>query len=146
MGPKEAWMLDDDTPDQPAPIPILTPDQWGDFSVFRETFLLEFSDPQQNTVARRFGQLLSDLTLEGGVRPRHKNWPEPALRAAVADLRQLQGFLAFEGDPTDVDESEMTPGQLGLRRLSGRISQRLAKLVDAFEKEVDTLAQEESGR
>lgn len=85
-------------PDDPPPAipPIIDPDRFEDFPVLRETFMLYVTDPEANATLRSTALLFFDLILHFW-----GQWPNPpegmlraSLRAAVADMRSVQGFLA----------------------------------------------------
>lgn len=90
-------------PDQPqsisAPIPSIDPARWEEGEGFRETLLLHYSDPEANATLRRLGSFLFNASLElAGSWPHHPEGETRAeLRAALADLRHLEGFLAAVG-------------------------------------------------
>src|SRR6185295_14407970 len=105
-------------PDQeqstPAPIPHIDPALWEEHEGFRETLLRHFTDPAANTTLRGLGRLLFNLLLEGA-----ESWPQhpegetrSELRAALADLRHLEGFLASVGREHVV--SSLNPGDEAL--------------------------------
>src|SRR5947199_10754903 len=75
--------------------PIIRPEEFEEYPAFREVFLLLFSDARANAAMREFGRLLHELVLEfWGHWPPHPEGLFPAeLRAAVADLRHVQGCL-----------------------------------------------------
>ena len=75
--------------------PIIRPEEWGEHPAFRELFLLYFTDSQANATLRRFGGLLHELVLEfWHMWPSHPEGSFAAeMRAAVADLRHVQGAL-----------------------------------------------------
>jgi len=129
--------MDEPTPQSPAdpavPSPLLDPAHWEDFEGFRETFLLNFTDPEHNAALRSLSRMLYHLILETAhlmpVPP--EGWIRVHLRAAVADLRFLQGFLAFLGDerrnvtlPSDEDD---------LCRTVSRKAQALRRIADGIE-------------
>lgn len=95
-------------PDQPqstsAPIPSIDPARWEEGEGFRETLLLHFSDPEANATLRRLGVLFFNVSLElAGSWPHHPGGETRAeLRAALADLRHLEGFLASLGREHEV--------------------------------------------
>ena len=82
-----------------ASIPRIDPALWEKHEGFRETLLLNFTDRRANQTLRRLGLFLLDLALE--CPPSWPNHPEGStrseLRAALADLRHLQGFLSSVG-------------------------------------------------
>lgn len=127
----------------PASIPRIDPKRWEDFSVFRETFLEEVTEPATNAALRTVAELHYKAFIECDT-----YWPcreEPFyyshLRAALADLRHLQGFLQdlfrieefaeeYEGE-----EIAMAP----CLRLAERAVGGLGKLADDMERELDAL-------
>jgi len=119
-----------DLPSDPAAGPaVLDPVRWEDFEGFRETFLLNFSDPRDNAALRALGRVLYHLILEAAhVMPGPpEGWIRAHLRAAVADLRFLQGFLSFvaEGDEEDLCR-EVAREARSLGRIADGIEARLA--------------------
>ena len=126
----------DDPPEGPPAIPpIIDPARFEDFPTLRETFLLYVTDPEANAALRAGALLLYHLILEYW-----HYWPDhpeglirAQLRAAVADLRHLQGFLADVGGQ-DGDTSHETH----LCRVAGDVSRDLATVADRVEKELGT--------
>ena len=87
----------EDDGDEPPPAipPVIDPQHFEDFPTFRETFLLYVTDPAANAALRGFGKLLFD-----GILAVWGDWPDhpeglfrASLRAAIADLRHVQGAL-----------------------------------------------------
>jgi hypothetical protein len=68
--------------EQPSIPPIIDPARWEDFAVFRETFLLYFTEPPSNTALRIFGRLFHELVLE--YYHHWPNWPEGLPRRSYA--------------------------------------------------------------
>ncbi|HWM91416.1 MAG TPA: hypothetical protein VN493_11685 [Thermoanaerobaculia bacterium] len=71
------------------------PARFEDVPTFRETFLLHFTQPGDAQALRRIGRILFLMVNE-----HRQYWPEPAvksprreLRAVLADLRHLEGYL-----------------------------------------------------
>ena len=127
-------------PDQPqstpAPIPCLDPALWEDHQGFRETLLLHFTDPKANTTLRGLGELLFNVSLEcAGDWPHHlEGTTRSELRAALADLRHLQGFLSSVGQEHLVSSlnsaddvlSQFAAGQADeIRRIADQIEEAL---------------------
>ena len=85
--------------------PVINPERFEDFMTFRETFCVYFPDAEADARLRGFGHLLFEMVLETwGQWPDHLEGIFPnELRAAVADMRHLQGAmsswcgLAFSG-------------------------------------------------
>lgn len=113
--------------------PIIDPAAWEDFPVFRETFLLYITDPAYNAALRIFGRLLHELVLEY-----YHHWPNwlegvtaTELRAAVADLRHLEGYLGAVG--REREEASLTEPEMALSRLAARQSGELTRIADELE-------------
>jgi hypothetical protein len=113
--------------------PIIDPAAWEDFPVFRETFLLYITDPAYNAALRIFGRLLHELVLEY-----YHHWPNwlervtaTELRAAVADLRHLEGYLGAVG--REHEEASLTEPEMVLSRLAARHAGELTRIADELE-------------
>lgn len=113
--------------------PIIAPVAWEDFPVFRETFLMYVTDPAYNTALRIFGRLLHELVLEY-----YRHWPNwlegvtaTELRAAVADLRHLEGYLGAVG--REHEEAALTEPEMALSRLAARQAGELTRIADEIE-------------
>ena len=120
----------------PAVPPILDPVLWEDFPVFRETFLMYISEPEFNASLRRVGEYFFGMLLECyGDWP---EWPESStrteLRAAVADMRHLQGFLASVGQERRF--SSLTPEDAKLSKHASRVARLLKQVADTFERKL----------
>ena len=113
--------------------PVLDPVRWEDFEGFRETFLLNFSDPKDNAALRSLGRVLYHLVLEAAhVMPGPpEGWIRTHLRAAVADLRFLQGFLAFLGEESR--NTDLAAAEADLCRTVAQKARSLGKIADVVE-------------
>ncbi len=122
-------------PERPAIPPIIDPARFEDFPVLRETFLLYVPDPKANASLRGAADLLFDLILEyWGKWPNHpEGFLRASLRAAVADLRYVQGFLA---EPEE--GSQDTPHEEHLAAVGAAIAPEIGALADRLEKELGT--------
>ena len=75
-------------------VPRIKPVKFEDFPAFRETFLARFTEPGHAEAFRTMGKLVHEMAGEY-----REYWPgtEPVprreLRAALADLRHLEGYL-----------------------------------------------------
>ncbi len=120
-------------PETPAIPPIIDPSRFEDFPVLRETFLLYVADPRANAALRAAADLLFELILEyWGKWPDHpEGYLRASLRAAVADLRCVQGFLAEpEKGVQDTAHEEH------LAALGGETSRDVGALADRLEREL----------
>jgi hypothetical protein len=117
----------------PAPIPRIDPALWEEGEGFRETLLLYYTDPEANETLRRFGSLLFNQALEGSESAPHH--PEGAtrseLRAALADLRHLEGFLSAVGREHVL--SSLTSADEVLSLFAERQAVELSRIADEIE-------------
>ena len=112
--------------------PVIVPECWEDFDGFRETFLADFTAPEHNAALRRLCYVLSALIGEAyRVMPKApEGWYRTQIRAALADLRFLQGYLneTAEGGAWNIPAGDKT-----LARLVRRKIKALGKIADAIE-------------
>jgi hypothetical protein len=124
-------------PDDPPPAipPIIDPDSFEDFPVLRETFMLYVTDPGANAVLRGAALLFFDLVLHFW-----GDWPDPpegmlraSLRAAVADMRHVQGFLV------ELEEGGWGGGhEEHLAAVGVGVAPEIGALADRLERELGT--------
>jgi hypothetical protein len=116
--------------------PVVDPAAWEDFAVFRETFLMYITPLRYNAALRSAGEMLFSMILEA-YNP-WPGWPESStrteLRAAVADLRHLQGFLQSVGKEREV--SSLSVEDIYLSRLAAKLAPKLGKLASLLETEL----------
>ncbi|MGH7484089.1 MAG: hypothetical protein ACREMY_00620 [bacterium] len=131
---------EDDPPQLPAAPPVVEPHRWEDFAVFRESFMVYVSPVEYNASLRMTGKLLYEMMIATW-----GDWPDPAegwlrahLRAAVADLRQLQGSLTTLGEDAPDD-----PYEAALCRTALLVSAKLGKAADSIEGKLGTWRGEE---
>ena len=115
--------------------PVILPEHFEDFPAFREVFLVLFPDAKANAAMRSFGLLLYEMVIETwGTWPSHPEGIFPAeLRAAVADLRHVQGALAEWCGPAFSASSEY---EIRLAGVGASVSRGIAKLADRLETEL----------
>jgi hypothetical protein len=113
--------------------PRIAPAAWEDYPSFRETFLMYFTEAPANAALRIFGRLFHELVLEF-----YHHWPEwpesvttTELRAALADLRHLEGFLAAVG--REHEGAALTDEDTALSLLAGRLAGELAGIAEEIE-------------
>jgi hypothetical protein len=118
--------------------PIIDPAAWEDFNVFRETFLMYFTPPGYAATLRTVGKTLYAMILES-----YGNWPSwtesptrTELRAAVADLRHLEGFLGSIGREHRL--SSLSSEDAALSQSAARVAVEVGKLADRIEHELAT--------
>jgi len=107
----------------------------------------EVSDPEHAAAFRVFSRTLYLMALEGG-----PAWDDTfaeaqaeSLRAVMADLRHLQGFLTSSYD-AEVDTEKaglMTPRKERLWRFSGALAKKIATLADEVEREIQASLEED---
>jgi hypothetical protein len=126
----------DEFPPVPAMPPRIDPSRFEDFPAFRESFLICVSDPRANNTLRAFGKLLHELVLGAW-----RDWPvqregifRASLRAAVADLRHVQGSLAENTGPDSVAE----PDEAHLAKIGAHVARGLEVLADRLELELNS--------
>jgi len=129
-------------PASPAVPPTIDPAAWEDFAVFRETFLMYLTPPGYAAALRTVGEMLHSMILEA-FNP-WPGWPESStrteLRAALADLRHLEGFLGAVG--REHVASSLTRPDDRLSRFAGRQAAEVARIAHRIEAELAKLAAE----
>lgn len=112
------------------------PEHWEDGEGFRETFLLVVTDPGFNMALRVLGAELYDMALEFC-----RHWPHHPegetrahLRAAVADIRHLQGFLSTVA--RGPEDFQLTPVDRHLCIVAGQKLEELRAIADDLETEL----------
>lgn len=121
----------------PVAVPAtIDPAAWEDFPVFRETFLLYISEPSFNAALRTAAEHFFTMMLES-----YDRWPawresstRTELRAAVADMRHLQGFLATVGKERRL--SSLDPGDAKLSKLSSGMARLMRRAANMIEREL----------
>jgi hypothetical protein len=125
--------LQDSTPD-PAP-PRVLPAAWQDGGIFSERFLLYVQEQSIKDLLRVIGRALFEAFLNDHL----PEWPEGVtvaeLRAALADLRHLQRYLAGVG--REEEEAPLTEPETVLSRLAARQAIELARIADAIDAALD---------
>jgi len=123
--------------------PVLDPARFDHFEGFRETTLSLFTEPQHNQALRVLGDLLYTLAAESS-----RCWPrEPEgslrhqCRAAVADLRHLQGYLSMLGRESEA--SVLSGHDEFLSGVCQRLAPEVQTIADTLEKELGTWRGEE---
>jgi hypothetical protein len=113
--------------------PAIDPDSFECFEGFRETTLGFFLDQEANAAFRKLGEWAYTFVLEYW-----HHWPrEPEgtfvhqARAAVADLRHLQGFLAKLGRENEA--SVLEPHEVRISRKCPALALRVKAVADALE-------------
>jgi hypothetical protein len=116
--------------------PVIDPAAWEDYPAFRETFLMYFTPPGYAAALRTVGEMLHTMILEN-YRP-WPGWPESStrteMRAALADLRHLQGFLASVGREKDL--SSLDPEDAYLSNTAARLARQIKHAADGIEREL----------
>ena len=127
-------------PGSPAVPPTIDPAAWEDFAVFRECFLMYLTPPGYAAALRTVGEMLHGMILES-YNP-WPGWPESTtrteLRAALADLRHLEGFLGAVG--REHAASSLTRPDDRLSRFAARQAAEVARIAHRIEAELAKLA------
>jgi len=118
--------------------PAIDPAKWEDFPTFRESLLRHCTGPEANAAMRAFGMVLFEMVLEwNGTQPDEpEGYIRHDARAALADLRAVEGFLAYVGrEREDLDEDNPENADLiRLCKLAGKQARKVAKIAAAIEK------------
>jgi len=124
-------------PDRAVSPPVIDPEQFEDFMVFRETFMVFFPDRRANGEMRGFARLLFEMVIETwGGWPDHPEGIFPAeLRAAVADMRHLQGAMANWCGPAFTASGEY---EIRLAEVGKAVALAVGELADRLEVELDS--------
>ncbi len=140
--PPSLYLAPPSEPPAPPAVATIDPTAWEDFPVFRESFLMYISEPAFNTSLRTAGEHFFAMLLEHY--DRWPAWPESStrteMRAAVADLRHLQGFLASIGKERRL--SSLDPGDAKLSKHASQVARLLKQVGDAMERKLAKEAQE----
>jgi hypothetical protein len=117
--------------------PALTPAGWDESAGFRETFLYHFDDSEDSRALRHRARWLHEACLELAryAPPSGESATREELRAAAADLRHLQGFLAAVARCRE--ESELPPADAELAAQAARQAEALASVAEILEKLLD---------
>jgi hypothetical protein len=128
--------LPDSTPPPAAVPPAIDPAAWEDYPAFRETFLMYFTPPGYAPALRTVGEMLHTMILESY--DPWPGWPESStrteMRAALADLRHLQGFLASVGREKDL--SSLDPEDAYLSNIAAKLSRQIGHAADGIDREL----------
>jgi hypothetical protein len=109
-----------------------TPPPWNEAASFRETTLIWIDDPEDRDALRRVGRLLYDLAVEASRElASEPSMTRAELRAAMADLRHLEGFLASVG--REAEESTLEPDDDALAHFAGRLAGQVGALAASIE-------------
>ena len=114
----------------------IDPAAWEDFPVFRESFLMYISEPSFNASLRTAAEHFFTMMLES-----YERWPSWAesstrteMRAAVADMRHLQGFLASIGQERNL--SSLDAGDAKLSKHASQVARLLKQVADTIERKL----------
>jgi hypothetical protein len=121
--------------------PVVDPESFHDFEGYRETTLSLITDPERNAAMRATGRLLYAMAFElSGDPPEPEGSLRHQLRAAVADLRFMQGFLGMLGRPLECTRE----GHEGhLARVALRLSGQVAEIAAVLDRELGVWRGEE---
>jgi hypothetical protein len=122
---------------QPAAVPpAADPDAWETFPAFRETFLMYVTPTGYAEAIRTTGEMLYALMLESPAE--WPGWAESStrteMRAAAADLRHLQGFLASVG--REREASSLDAEDAYLSNVAARLARQIGHAAEGIEREL----------
>jgi hypothetical protein len=117
--------------------PVIDPAAWEAFPVFRESFLMYISEPSFNASLRTAAEHFFGMLLET-----YQHWPawketttRTEMRAALGDLRHLQGFLASVGREREV--SSLDPEDAYLSNIAAKLARQIGHATDGIERDLD---------
>ena len=120
----------------PDSTPAPAPPAWQAGDTFSERFLLYVQEESIKDLLRVIGRALFEAFLNDHL----PEWPEGVtateLRAALADLRHLQGYLAGIGREEE-EAAPLTEPETVLSRLAARQAVELARIADAIDAALD---------
>lgn len=113
--------------------------RFDELAPFRETCLLEITDPGANGILRRFGRLIAVMAseMERFWPVRKERMPRPQLRAAARDIRFLESFLAVQG-LMHLTEPELTSGQIHASQVAAAEAVKLGEIAVRLEEVVSS--------
>lgn len=110
----------------------------GEHEGFRETLLLHFTDPEANATLHCLGDRFLTLSLECAPSWPHHTTPRgetrSELRAALADLRHLEGFLS--GGDRSTWSPSLGADDDALSRFAARLAQKLARTAEEIKQAI----------
>ncbi|HEY6322997.1 MAG TPA: hypothetical protein VJA16_15715 [Thermoanaerobaculia bacterium] len=116
----------------------LTPQDWNEGDSFLETAFLHIQDHEDREALRRVGRLIYNMSLEVRIDQTladdEESQTRAELRAVLADLRHVQGFLACV--LRESVESSLDADEQALSVLAGSFAGRVAAIADALEEEL----------
>ena len=107
------------------------PSPWNEGEAIRESILLYIDDPEHREILRAFGRVIFDLAIESTRLPFEESMTHAELRAAIGDLRHVEGFL--DSVRRSADESDLPPEEEDLAIFAGRLARQVGGLVESIE-------------
>jgi len=130
------------TPLDPAPPPVTPPSifpaPWRTGHTFSECFLLYVQEEAVRDLLRTIGCALFDAFLNASLPEFPEGVTVAELRAAVADLRHLQRFLAGVG--REHEEAPLSEPETVLSQFAARQAVELARVADDIDAALDVAA------
>jgi hypothetical protein len=83
------------------------PAPWSEGDAIRESILLYIDDPEHREILRSLGRVIFDLAIECTRLPFEVSITHAELRAAIGDLRHVEGLL--DSIRRSADESDLAP-------------------------------------
>ncbi len=127
--------LPDSTP-PPAVPPAIDPAAWEDYPRLPRDVSDVLHTPGYAHALRTVGEMLHTMILESY--DPWPGWPESStrteMRAALADLRHLQGFLASVGREKDL--SSLDPEDAYLSNIAAKLARQIGHAADGIEREL----------
>ncbi len=116
-------------PDRPEFTPPSPP--WNEADSIRATALLYVDDPDDRDTLRRLGRLIFNLAVETARLPFEESMTRAELRAAVVDLRFVEGFL--DSVRQSAEHAGLPPEEEDLAIFAGKAARLVGALVASIE-------------
>jgi hypothetical protein len=116
-------------PDRPEFTP--PPPPWNEADAIRETALLYLDDPDDKETMRRLGRLIFNLAVETTRLPFEESMTHAELRAAMAELRHIEGFL--DSVRQSAEQAGLPREEENLAIFAGRVARAVGGLVASIE-------------
>jgi hypothetical protein len=112
--------------------PQFTPPSWNGADSIRETTLICIDDPAYREALRQVGRMIYEMAIETTQCPGDESITHAELRAALAELRFIEGFF----DSMVKSAEALPPSDARLARFAGRLARHLGALAALGEGEL----------
>jgi hypothetical protein len=116
----------------PPPLP------WNGADSFRETTLICIDDPGHREALRQVGRMIHEMAIEKTCYPGQESSSQTQMRAALAELRFIEGFFLWMRQAAE--ESCLEAQEARLARFAGKMAVQVRAIVAAVERELRPVA------